>query len=559
MWWKDGVIYQIYPRSFKDCNGDGIGDLKGITAMLDYLNDGTEHSLGVEGIWISPFFRSPMKDFGYDISDYRDVDPLFGTLEDFRELLSEAHKRGIHVIIDMVLNHTSDEHPWFVESRRDRTNPKADWYIWHPGKNGKAPNNWFAQFELKNAWWYDRKRGEFYLGTFTRQQPEVNWRNPELKREMFDLARYWLDMGVDGFRLDVINWFIKDEQFRSNPFSLKSPDLQKHIYDRNRPESIEICRELRAITDTYSDRMLVGEVYTDDPAMAAGYYGDNGDGLHMAFNFNFLFQPWNARKIYRSITEWYGSLPEHAWPNFTFSNHDNLRHYYRYRSSSETETEARARVAAALLMTLRGTPFIYYGEELGMTGGRLRRRDMQDPLGRRTWPIKRFCRDMARTPMQWDDSQNAGFSGGSTACGTGGESSAPWLPVAGDYRYKNVKKQRQEAGSLLHFYRRLIWLRKKHPALKTGGIRFLEEYLPDALVYLRTCDSETLYILLNFSGRPLHIKPMGLTEARVLLGTLREPGAILDLKSGIEAGAGEVIVAELTGMQGTDPSPDKGL
>jgi alpha-glucosidase len=582
MWWKDGVIYQIYPRSFKDSNGDGTGDLKGITAKLDYLNDGTENSLGVDGIWISPFFRSPMIDFGYDISDYRDVDPIFGTLDDFRELLSEAHKRGIHIIIDLVLNHTSDEHPWFKESRLDRANPKADWYIWHPGVKGKRPNNWFAQFELKNAWWYDQKRGEFYLGTFTRHQPEVNWRNPELRREMFDLVRYWLDMGVDGLRLDVINWFIKDDQFRSNPLSLKSVDLQQHLYDRNRPETIEVCRNLRAITDSYKERMMVGEVYTDDPRIAAQYYGNAGDGLHMAFNFNFLFQRWNAGKLYKSITQWYDNLPEHAWPNFTFSNHDNLRHYFRYRSGRDTD--ARARVAAALLITLRGTPFIYYGEEIGMTGGKLRRRELQDPLSRRTWPVRRFCRDMARTPMQWDNSANAGFG-----------TASPWLPVAGDYSNKNVHLQQQEAGSLLHFYRRLVWLRKGHRALQTGSIRFVEKYLPDMLVYIREDENERLLVILNFTGRKLQFRqpeiarrdsgrpdgpaaasgtipadaveiiPVAASETMtaasannaalsaiaafdtatptVLIGTVRENRQLLDLRGGIRVGPYEVIIS----------------
>lgn len=547
MWWKDGVIYQVYPRSFKDGNGDGVGDLKGITAMLDYLNDGTENSLGVEGIWISPFFRSPMKDFGYDISDYRDVDPIFGSLGDFKELLSEAHKRGIHIIIDMVLNHTSDEHPWFVESRQDKTNPKADWYIWHPGKNGRPPNNWFAQFELKNAWWYDPKRGEFYLGTFTRHQPEVNWRNPELRREMFELARYWLDMGVDGFRLDVINWFIKDEQFRNNPRSFKSVDLQKHLYDRNRPETIEICRELKAITDSYEERMMVGEVYTDNPETAAQYYGENGDGLHMAFNFNFLFQPWDAQKIYKSVTEWYMNLPEHAWPNFTFSNHDNLRHYYRYRSGRDTM--ARAKVAAALLLTLRGTPFIYYGEEIGMTGGKLHRKDMRDPLSRRTWPLRRFCRDMARTPMQWDSSINAGFSNAGFNTAEIRNEVSPWLPVAGDYEYKNVNVQQFMPGSLLNFYRKLIWLRKKQYALQSGSISFLEEFLPDALVYYREVEREKLLVILNFTSKVLSLKigEESQKTAIVLLGTLCESGQVLNFVEGYTVQPYEVVICTMEG------------
>lgn len=537
MWWKDGVIYQIYPRSFKDSNGDGIGDLNGITQHLDYLNDGTPKSLGIDAIWISPFFRSPMKDFGYDISDYKNIDPIFGTLDDFKLLIEEAHKRNIRIIIDMVLNHTSDEHPWFQESRQSRDNPKADWYIWHPGKNGKPPNNWFSQFELKNAWWYEPIRGEFYLGTFTRNQPELNWRNPSLRKEMFDLARYWLDMGVDGFRLDVINWFIKDAEFRSNPYTLKSVDFQKHIYDRNRPETIEICRELRAITDSYSERMLVGEVYTDDPEIASEYYGNGTDALHMTFNFNFLFQPWSAKRLYKSITDWYKNLPDEAWPNFTFSNHDNLRHYYRYRAGKWSES--RARVAAALLMTLRGTPFIYYGEEIGMTGGILRKGELRDPLSMRTWPLKRFCRDMARTPMQWDGSKNAGFSEG-----------IPWLPVDRNYASNSVKLQNQNENSLLNFYRKLIWMRKLHPAIRSGGIRFLEEYLPDALVCMRTDSSEKILVILNFTRKQLVVKAALDREIEssaghpyVLLGSHKEAGKKTNMNEGIGIMPYEVLVA----------------
>jgi Glycosidases len=544
MWWKDGIIYQIYPRSFKDSNNDGIGDLKGIIQKLDYLNDGTPESLGIDAIWISPFFRSPMKDFGYDISDYRDIDPIFGTLEDFRTLLEEAHKRSIHIIIDMVLNHTSDEHPWFQESRKDKTNPKADWYIWHPGKNGRPPNNWFSEFELKNAWWFDKGRGEFYLGTFTRNQPELNWRNPELRKEMFDLARYWLDMGVDGFRLDVINWFIKDEEFRSNPYTLKSVDFQKHLFDRNRPETIDICRELRKITDSYDERMMVGEVYTDDAGIASSYYGNGNDALHMTFNFNFLFQPWNADKIYKSIIKWYESLPGGAWPNFTFSNHDNLRHSYRYRAGKWTK--ARAKIAAALLMTLKGTPFIYYGEEIGMTGGKLRRKEMADPLSIRTWPLKRFCRDLARTPMQWDDTENADFSG-----------VKPWLPVDSGFPENNIELQKSDKGSLFNFYRNLIWLRKAHPILQSGDISFLTEYLPDILAYMRNGTSEKILVILNFSDKKssVNIKTlknnsMGKSEGfdasvNVLFGSHRSTGEMLPMEKELAIEPYETIIFSL--------------
>ncbi len=533
MWWKHGVLYQIYPRSFMDSNADGIGDLKGIIEKLDYLNDGTEKSLGIDGVWISPFFRSPMKDFGYDISDYRDVDPLFGTLQDFRVLLSEAHRRKIRIIIDLVLNHTSDGHPWFQESRLGRQGPRADWYIWQPGKNGKPPNNWFCQFELRNAWWYEPGRGEFYLGTFTRHQPEVNWRNPGLKKEMLDLVRYWLDMGVDGFRLDVVNWFIKDDQFRSNPFSLRSVDLHRHVYDRNRPETIDICRELRALTDSYSERMMVGEVYTDDPGIPATYYGNGNDALHLVFDFDFLFKPWSARKMHASLANWYGRLPAGAWPAFTLSNHDNLRHYLRYRKGKWSE--ARAKVAAALLLTLRGTPFLYYGEEIGMTGGRLRKRDLADPLSRKTWPLRRFRRDLARTPMQWDGSGHAGFTEG-----------IPWLPVDGNFSRNNAKAQAGSACSLLTFYKKLIWLRKKAPALQSGNISFVEECLPNALVYVREDGSGSVLVALNFTAKRLFMKPkLSVVPRRlkVLLGSLKSTAQHVDLDEGIDIGPYEVLIA----------------
>lgn len=545
MWWKNGVIYQIYPRSFKDSNGDGIGDLRGITQKLDYLNDGTPNSLGIEAIWISPFYKSPMRDFGYDISDYRDVDPMFGTLDDFKELLSEAHKRNIHIIIDMVLNHTSDEHPWFIESRKSRDNPKADWYIWHSGKNakqgrngelipGKRPNNWFAQFELKNAWWYEPARKQFYLGTFTKHQPELNWRNEELRAEMFNLARYWLDMGVDGFRLDVINWFIKDDQFRSNPLSLKSVDLQEHIYDRNRPETIEICQQLRKITDSYPKRMMIGEVFTDNAKIASDYCGDGTNALHMAFNFNFLYQPWNAKKIYKSIIKWYDSLKGDAWPNFTFSNHDNLRHCYRYRKNGETLD--RCKVAAALLITLRGTPFIYYGEEIGMTGGHLKKKDIKDPLSYKTYPIKKFCRDLARTPMQWDGTSYSGFS-----------TDKPWMTVDSNYIKNNVEIQSHEEDSLLNFYKALIWLRKDHTALQSGSIKFYEEYLPNILTFEREDRVEKILVILNFSYKQIAFKiPISLNEKlHVIFGSHRESELLNSLE--VTLRPYEVLVLEFKG------------
>jgi len=609
-WWQTAVFYQIYPRSFQDSNGDGIGDLEGIISRLAYLAESDKHrSLGVDALWISPFYRSPMRDFGYDISDYCDVDPIFGTFEQFQRLVSEAHKLGLRVLIDLVVNHTSDEHPWFVEARSSKNNPKHDWYIWHSGKPPRLlaavgavlarlpapfatlglrlqlprrPNNWRAIFEQRSAWWWNDQTNEYYLGTFTRNQPELNWRNPEVKQAIWEVVRFWLDQGVDGYRIDVINWFIKDDRFRSNPLSHKmDPDMfQRHIYDRNRPETHEICRELRRLADSYlsdererpsHERVLVGEVFTDNTELAAAYHGREDDELHMAFNFDFLYQRWSARKFYRSIIRWYETIPAHAWPNFTLSNHDQRRHFGRYGTGRD-DAEARARVAAALLLTLRGTPFLYYGEEIGIDNLRIRRPELRDPLGIRMWPLTRYGRDPERTPMQWDASANAGFTGADAT---------PWLPVNPNYIHKNVARQQRNPDSLWCFYRDLLRLRKVRPELNAGGIAFLTDGDRELLVYERcrplapspfeqlacggsTEDADTaqpnetvttkdrgddphLLVLLNFAGQACIVPPHvgGRTAGgEVLFGTNREQGT--RLTSGeLELAAYEVLIVEV--------------
>ena len=508
VWWKSGVVYQIYPRSFMDSNGDGIGDIKGIISKLDYLNDGTEDSLGVEALWISPIYKSPMKDFGYDISDYNDIDTMFGNLENFKILLTEAHNRGIKIIMDLVINHTSDAHEWFAEASKGKDNPKRDWYIWQR----KKPNNWISLFELRSAWWFHEKSQEYYLGTFTRSQPEVNWRNKELRASMYSMIRYWLDMGVDGFRMDVVNWFIKDEELRNNPWriSLIPMDLQVHRYDRNRSETHEICKEIRAIIDEYKDRMLIGEIYTTDVMEAALYHGNGEDELHMAFNFKFLFQKWKAKAFYKSIVEWYESLPRGAWPNFTLSNHDQPRHYFRYGRNKHADE--RARVMAGLILTLKGTPFVYYGEEIGMTCGEIKKKDIKDPVGKMGWPFIKG-RDGERTPMQWNDTKNAGFSEG-----------APWLPVNTDYISKNVTNQIKDESSLLSFYRTLIWLRKKHKALALGDIEFITNQVDKVIAYKRIYKEERIIVILNFSGREQNINLEDKSDKVVIMGTHRGKG-----------------------------------
>ncbi|HJW82734.1 MAG TPA: alpha-amylase family glycosyl hydrolase, partial [Anaerolineae bacterium] len=379
LWWRDGVIYQIYPRSFADSNGDGIGDLGGITSRLDYLRD-----LGVDAVWLSPVYPSPMKDFGYDVSDYTDIDPVFGTLADFDDLLREAHTRGIRIIMDMVMNHTSDEHPWFVESRSSRDSPKRDWYIWRDAKpEGGPPNNWTSVFG-GGAWEFDAGAGQYYLHLFDPGQPDLNWRNSGVKQAMFDACRFWLDRGVDGFRLDVAHMPFKHPDLPDNPpkFGLRDYDRQRHFYHQNLPETHAMWKGFRRLLDEYPQRMAVGEVELDG---AEAYYGNGGDELHLAFNFGLLRLPWNARAIQRVIADWEARLPGGAWPCWVLSNHDVKRHISRWGSGALAE--ARAKLAAAMLLTLRGTPFMYYGEEIGLREGRIPRREIVDPPGRRYWPF----------------------------------------------------------------------------------------------------------------------------------------------------------------------------
>ncbi|HEY4720407.1 MAG TPA: alpha-glucosidase, partial [Anaerolineae bacterium] len=356
LWWRDGLIYQIYPRSFADSNGDGVGDLPGITSKLDYLQ-----WLGVDAIWLSPIYPSPMADFGYDVSNYHDIDPVFGTLADFDRLLSEAHARGIHVVMDMVMNHTSDQHPWFVESRSSRDNARRDWYIWRDAKQGREPNNWESVFGGK-AWQHDAATGQYYLHLFVPEQPDVNWRNPQVKAAMFDECKFWLERGVDGFRLDVAHMPIKAEGLPDNPpkFGLRGYDRQDHSNHMNQPETHAIWQDFRQLLNAYPERMAVGEV---EPSGAEGYYGDGQNELHLVFNFGLLNRSWDARRFYDIVARWEKQLPEHAWPCWVLNNHDNSRSISRYAAGSATV--ARAKVAATMLLTLRGTPFLYYGEELG--------------------------------------------------------------------------------------------------------------------------------------------------------------------------------------------------
>ncbi len=512
LWWRDGIIYQIYPRSFFDSNGDGLGDLPGITSRLDYLAD-----LGIDAIWLSPIYPSPDADFGYDVSNYTDIDPRFGTLADFTHLLTEAHARGIRVVLDLVLNHTSDQHPWFRESKSSRDNPKADWYIWRDtSSKGDAragvPNNWQSVFGGR-GWTYAPERGQYYYHMFLKEQPDVNWRNPEMRKALLDVVRFWLERGVDGFRLDVFNVYFKDDQFRDNPpkFGLRAFDRQRHIYDVDQPEMLLLLNELRAIPDSYPERYAVGETFLATAESAAGYVGR--DRLHAAFSFDFtsptffFFHPlspaWIAKKIMRREQIFKGE----RWPTTVMSNHDIPRAASWYAPADigggRGEDDTRSKIAMTLLLTLRGTPFLYYGEEIGMRNISLKHEQLLDPVGRRYWPLP-VGRDGCRSPMQWDDSANAGFSATMPFNGAQG---MPWLPVHPDYRRRNVAAQRENPYSLYNFTRTLIALRKEYFALRRG------EFIPLAikphrvLAYLRCTEKQTVLVALNFTSRCISFSP----------------------------------------------------
>jgi alpha-glucosidase len=476
-WWQYGILYEVYPRSFQDASGDGIGDLQGILERLDYLAD-----LGIKGIWIAPFYPSPMADFGYDIADYCNVDPIFGSLADFDRLLNAIHERSLKLILDFVPNHTSDQHPWFVESRSSHTNPKRDWYLWRdPAPDGGPPNNWLSNFGGP-AWTKDGS--QYYCHSFLRQQPDVNWRNPELREAMFNVLRFWLDRGVDGFRVDVMWMMIKDDQFRDNPVNPasahNSPDSIRllPVYNTNRPEVHTIVAEMRSVLDSYGDRPLIGEIYLPFDQLAT-YYGEDLKGAQLPFNFHLMQCPWNADAIASVIKEYEAALPPGAWPNWVLGNHDQPR-----ISSRIGHNQARA--AAMLLLTLRGTPTMYYGEEIGMTDVAIPADEVQDPAEKNE-PGKGTGRDPERTPMQWDSSQFAGFTKGK-----------PWLRLAADYTAVNVAALSTQNGSMLSLYRALIRLRHANTALNSGGV---ERVSSDSRIlrYQRVDQEQRFAVLLNLS------------------------------------------------------------
>ncbi|MGQ9489694.1 MAG: alpha-amylase family glycosyl hydrolase [Anaerolineae bacterium] len=484
LWWQTGIIYQIYPRSFQDSNGDGVGDLPGILSRLDYVQ-----SLGVKAIWLSPIYPSPMHDFGYDVADYCGIHPLFGTMADFEALLAEVHRRGMKLILDLVPNHTSDEHPWFIESRSSRDNPRRDWYIWRdPAPDGGPPNNWLSFFGGP-AWTFDPQTGQYYLHQFVRQQPELNYRNPAVLAAMLDNMRFWLDKGVDGFRVDVIWLLMKDGLFRDEPPNphwdgVNPHDSLLHIYTANLPEVHDLIRAMRQVLDEYDQRMMVGEIYLPNEELVK-YYGAALDECHLPFNFQLIRAPWDALAVRRLVDAYEAALPPGGWPNWVLGNHD------QHRLASRVGQE-QARVATMLLLTLRGTPTCYYGDEIGMVDVPIPPEMVQDPPAVNQPEIAHIVgRDPERTPMQWDDSPNAGF----TVAGA-----RPWLPLAPDYRTRNVAAQAGNPASLLSFFRSLAALRNAEPALQVGAYRSVDAGSATVFAYLREHGTARFLILLNFSG-----------------------------------------------------------
>jgi alpha-glucosidase len=482
-WWQHSVFYQIYPRSFQDSNGDGIGDLQGIIDRLDYVQE-----LGVEAIWISPIYPSPMADFGYDVTDHCDIHPIFGTLADFDRLLAEAHNRGLRVVLDFIPNHTSDEHPWFVESRSSRANPKRDWYIWRDAKaDGSPPNNWLSFFG-GSAWTWDERTQQYYLHLFHEKQPDLNWRNSEVVKAQHEVLHFWLKRGVDGFRLDAVTMLIKHADLPDMP---EVGDwtgielLEKHIYAHNQPELHALLRGFRKICDGYgTDRVLLGETGELDPIKLAAYYGAELDELHLPFNFITMQQPWQAAELQQTITAYYAALPPGATPNFVFGNHDAHRPATRYGFANH-------RSVGMLLLTLRGVPTLYYGDELGMIDGLIPPEKIQDPFGRR-FPNSDQGRDPARTPMQWTSGPNAGFAA---------QGIEPWLPIACTYREINAADQQSDPHSTFSFYQHLIDLRRTLPALRQGSIAFVDGPPDGIIAYLRQHDEERALIIINFTDQ----------------------------------------------------------
>ncbi|CAM4148855.1 alpha-glucosidase family protein [Pseudoalteromonas byunsanensis] len=498
-WWKGAVIYQIYPRSFQDTNGDGIGDLPGIINRLDYIK-----SLGVDAIWISPFFKSPMKDFGYDISDYRDIDPMFGNLDDFDTLIAQAHQRDIKIIIDQVLSHTSNEHQWFVESRENTSNDKADWYVWADAKpDGSAPNNWLSIFG-GTAWQWEPRRCQYYLHNFLTEQPDLNFHNPDVRQAVLDNVEFWLKKGVDGFRLDAINFCYHDAQLRDNPakpkelrqgrgFSEDNPyAFQYHYYNNTQPENLSFMQEIRSLLNRYPGTVSLGEISSEDSLQTMAEYTADGDKLHMGYSFELLTKDYSAQYIRETVST-LESVMTQGWPCWAFSNHDVERVASRWNSAGDTDPK-QVSMLTALLGSLRGSVCMYQGEELGLGEAQVAFEDLQDPYGITFWPNFKG-RDGCRTPMPWRMEQpHAGFS-----------TQAPWLPVEQQHQALAVDVQQQAEDSVLRRFQHFMAWRKTMPALQYGDIEFIDTPEP-VLAFYRRYEQQRILCVFNLSGESQTLK-----------------------------------------------------
>jgi alpha-glucosidase len=501
-WWQHAVFYELYPRSFADSNNDGIGDLRGITSRMDYLRD-----LGVDAIWLTPCFPSPQVDFGYDVSDYQDIDPMYGTLADFDQMVKEGKRRDVRIIMDFVLNHTSDQHKWFLDSKSSKTSAHRDWYVWRDGQSkGQPPNNWISNFG-GSAWKLDPKTNQYYYHFFYAEQPDLNWRNPAVEKAMYDTTRWWYKRGVAGFRLDAVGTMFEDPDLRDNPVlpgknALGDPE-QERKYNTEFPEVHDALRDLRKIADEYG-AVLIGETVTGNMDALKRYYGDHGNELQMPMNFMFTYvNKLSAADFRKQIAAADGSG---GWPVYVLSNHDAVRHYNRYGNGDDNDQIAK--LMATLYLTLRGTPVMYYGEEIGMENNDPKRReDVKDPVGRIGWPND-IGRDGERTPMQWNNSMNAGFS-----------EKNPWLPVPPSYRTHNVQAELKDPNSILQRYRRLLSLRKTNAALREGKYVALNESDANVLSYLRIYKGQAVLVALNMSGEPQKAT-FNLAQQHLAAGTL---------------------------------------
>jgi glycosidase len=529
-WWQTAVFYQIYPRSFQDSDGDGVGDLTGITTRLDYLSD----VLGVDALWLSPFYPSPMDDFGYDVADYCDVDPLFGDLGAFDRLLAGVHERDMRLIVDLVPNHTSSEHPWFRASRSSRDDPKRGWYVWRRGGGPeRPPNNWRAVFGGP-AWEWDEATGEWYLHSFLPSQPDLQWRNPQVRAAIYDVMRFWLDRGVDGFRIDVAHFIGKHPDLVDLPAPAgDGADALEHDHDRidkGHPDAHAWFREMRAVLDGYTpERFSVGEILDLDLPRWASYYG-RGDELHMPFNFTLVWAPWDAAKFKAAVDGVEAVVPDHGWPNHVLGNHDEPRLATRYGRDA-------VRSAAVLLLSLRGTPTLYYGDELGLPELPVPPDRQQDPYGRRV-PGK--GRDGCRTPMPWDGTPNAGFApAGAT----------PWLPLGPAAQGAHVAAQLDNSASILNLYRALLAYRRSSPALQVGGYRPLGGVPPDCFAYLREHPgAPTVAAALNFGGGAMQVP--GLPPGRIAVSTGMDRAGERTGPGPVRLGPHEAVLIESSAVTG---------